>query len=143
MSTGVLKPSDLKQIAEKVEMSKAQEAVERQRKEHDEERKARQMFLERDLRPDALERFNSWVRRAAEQGHREIEIGRFPAEYCTDHGRSINNFDESWPEALTGIAKRVYEVYEKILKPDGYKIRAQILNYPDGNLGEVGLFIGW
>jgi hypothetical protein len=83
------------------------------------------------------------VRRAAEQGRNEIEIARFPAEYCTDRGRAINNFDSDWPSTLTGVARRAYDAFKQQLEPQGYKMRAQILNYPDGNLGEVGLYIGW
>ena len=58
--------------------------------------------MEREIRPDGIERFNNWVRRAAAQGRSEIEIMRFPSQYCTDHGRAINNLEEGWPETLTG-----------------------------------------
>jgi hypothetical protein len=37
----------------------------------------------------------------------------------------------------------VYDAYAQHLQAQGYKIRAQILNYPDGGLGEVGIYIGW
>ena len=139
----IVKPTDLKKIANDMEMAKAKEALERHRKEQEEESKVRQDFMERELRPDAFERFNNWVRRAAEQGRHEIEIGRFPSEYCTDRGRAINNFEEGWPDTLTGIARRAYDGFKQHLEPQGYKMLAQILNYPDGNLGEVGLYIGW
>jgi hypothetical protein len=142
-ATGILKPTELRRLTDELETAKAREALERHRKEQEEENKLRQAFMERDIELEALERFNNWVRRAAEQGRQEIEILRFPSEYCTDHGRAINNFEEGWPETLTGFARKIYEGYEKHLQPDGYKMRAQILNYPDGNLGEVGLYIGW
>ena len=58
-------------------------------------------------------------------------------------GRAINNLEQGWPETLTGFAKRLHEAYVQHLAPQGYKIRAQILNYPDGNLGEAGIFISW
>ena len=99
--------------------------------------------MEREVTPQGIERFNAWVRRAAEQGQSEIQILRFPSQYCTDHGRAINNFDEDWPRTLTGFAEKVYAAYLEYLKPQEYTIRAQILNYPDGGLGEVGLYIGW
>ena len=35
------------------------------------------------------------------------------------------------------------EFYEKNLKDLGYKVRAEILSYPDGNLGEVGVYLRW
>ena len=96
-----------------------------------------------EIQPDGIDRFNLWVKRAAEQGQSEIQIMRFPSQYCTDHGRAINNFEEGWPDTLTGMARRIYEAYDTHLKAQGYKMRAQILNYPDGGLGEVGLYIGW
>jgi hypothetical protein len=143
LSASVLKPTDLKRITDEIETSKAKEALERRRKEEAEENKLRQAFMERDIRPEALERFNNTVRRAAEQGQHEIQILRFPSEYCTDHGRAINNFEDGWPETLTGFARKVYDGYKEHLAPSGYKMRAEILNYPDGGLGEVGLYIGW
>ena len=141
--TRIVKPADLKKIADELETAKAKEALERHRKEQEEESALRQAFMERELRPDAIERFNTRVRRAAEQGQHEIEIGRFPSEYCTDRGRAINNFEAGWPETLTGVARRAYDTFKLHLEPQGYKMRAQILNYPDGGLGEVGLYIGW
>ena len=139
----VLNAKDLKRIAEDKETAKLQEVLDRRKKEEDEERQARQHFMEQQVKPEGLERFNAWVRRAAEQGQEEIEILRFPSGYCTDHGRAINNFEEGWPDTLTGFARRVYDAYVEHAKPQGFTIRAQILNYPDGGLGEVGMFIGW
>lgn len=139
----IVKPSDLRKIADDMDMAKAKEALDRHRKRQEEENALRQAFMERELRPDAFDRFNTMVRRAAEQGRHEIEIARFPAAYCTDHGRAINNFDPAWPDTLTGIARRAHDAFKQHLEPQGYKMRAQILNYPDGNLGEVGLSIGW
>ena len=138
-----LNVQDLKRIADEKETAKLQELLTKRRKEEDEEKRARQDFMERELRPDGLERFNNWVRRAAEQGQSEIEIMRFPSQFCTDHGRAINNFEPTWPDTLNGLARRVYDAYAQHLQAQGYKIRAQILNYPDGGLGEVGIYIGW
>lgn len=139
----IIKPADLKKITDDIEMAEAKKALDRHRKQQEEENALRQAFMERELRPDAFDRFNTMVRRAAEQGQQEIEILRFPSEYCTDHGRAINNLERDWPETLTGIARRAYETFKQHLAAQGYKMRAQILNYPDGIPGEVGLFIGW
>jgi cyclopropane fatty-acyl-phospholipid synthase-like methyltransferase len=138
-----LSVSELKRIADDKENVKLQEVLTRRRKEEEEEKQARQDFMERELKPDGLERFNGWVHRAAEQGASEVEIMRFPSQYCTDHGRAVNNFEDGWPETLTGLARRVYDTYVQHLQGQGYTIRAQILNYPDGGLGEVGIYIGW
>ena len=138
-----LSVKDLKQIADAKETAKLQEILARRKKEDDEEKRARQDFMEREIRPDGIERFNGWVRRAAEQGQSEIEILRFPSQYCSDHGRAINNLEAGWPDTLTGVARKGYDAYVQHLQGQGYTIRAQILNYPDGGLGEVGIYIGW
>ena len=96
-----LSVKDLKQIADAKETAKLQEILARRKKEDDEEKRARQDFMEREIRPDGIERFNGWVRRAAEQGQSEIEILRFPSQYCTDHGRAINNLEDGWPMPST------------------------------------------
>jgi cyclopropane fatty-acyl-phospholipid synthase-like methyltransferase len=139
----VVNVKDLQRIADEKETEKLKEILARRNKEEDEERQARQDFMAREIRPDGIDRFNGWVRRAAEQGRSDIEILRFPSEYCTDRGRAINNFEAGWPETLTGAARKVYDAYVQHLQAQGYKIRAQILNYPDGGLGEVGIYIGW
>ena len=83
------------------------------------------------------------ARRAAEEGKHEVLVLQFPSEWCTDGGRAINSFERHWPETLTGFAKRGYEYYEKELRSAGYKVRAQIVNYPGGIPGDVGIFLIW
>ena len=138
-----LNVQELKRIADEKETAKLQEILARRQKEEEEEQRARQDFMERELRPDGIERFNSWVRRAAEQGRSEIEILRFPSQYCSDQGRAINNLEAGWPDTLSGARAQGLRRLRQHLQGQGYKIRAQILNYPDGGLGEVGIYIGW
>ena len=64
-----------------------------------------------------------------------------PSEFCTDGGRAINNFEPHWPDTLTGFAKRAHEFWQKELQPLGYKVRAQILDFPGGMPGDVGIFL--
>ena len=63
-----LNVQELKRIADEKETAKLKEVLARRPKEEEEEHRARQDFMEREFRPDGIERFNSWVRRAAEQG---------------------------------------------------------------------------
>ena len=83
------------------------------------------------------------VRGAAERGEREVMVVRFPSTYCPDGGRAINNFETGWENTLTGFAKRAYDFGQKELAPQGYKFRAQILDFPGGMPGDVGLFLRW
>jgi hypothetical protein len=42
---------------------------------------------------EARRTVSAMVRRAAEDGKREVMAFRFPSEWCTDKGRAINNFE--------------------------------------------------
>ena len=143
MSQKLLTPDELKGITDKIHMAKVQEQFERVRKEQEEKRTLHETFLARDLDPDVRARVNAVVRRAAEQGLHEVQVVTFPASYCNDQGRRINNAEPDWPESLEGFAKRALEFFEAELKPLGFRARAQILNYPNGKLGDVGLFLSW
>lgn len=140
---GVISPGELKQIADQVEMRQAKKLLEKKRKAEEERNAFREMFMTREIHPDVDERVSERVRRAAEQGDREVMVFTFPSDFCTDGGRALNNFDPNWPDTLTGFAKKAFEYYEARLKPNGYKLRMQIINYPGGMPGDVGVFLGW
>jgi hypothetical protein len=124
-------------------MAQARELLEKQRKVEDERHHLRDAFMTQDIHPEVFERVSRVVKSAAERGEREVLAVRFPSEYCTDGGRAINNFEPNWPETLTGFAKRAHEFFEKELRPRGYKARAQILDFPGGVPGDVGIFLSW
>jgi hypothetical protein len=44
---------------------------------------------------------------------------------------------------LRGKAKELYERYQNIAKPKGYKLKAMIVNFPGGVPGDVGFFLSW
>lgn len=126
--TELLRPADLERMAEELEAKQLAEGLARKRAHEEEEQKLRQEFMSREPRPDALERFNSFVKSAAANGLTEVKVMQFPASYCTDGGRAINNFEENWPETLQGWGKTAYDFFKKHLEPAGYKVRAQILS---------------
>ena len=66
----------------------------------------------------------------------------FSSDLCNDGGRAINNGDPNWPKTLVGFAARAYEFYQKELQPHGYRLRAEILDFPGGMPGEVGITLG-
>ena len=96
-----------------------------------------------DIAPDAVERLNKLVRTAAEQGLKEVQVITFPASFCNDGGRRINNMLPDWPDSLEGFARRAYDFYMKELRPLGYKLHAQVIDFPGGVPGEIGLFLKW
>ena len=140
---GVISPDELRRIAEQKEMEELQKALEKKRQRDHEHDQLRESFMHQDVHPDVFDRVTRAVKNAAERGEREIMVLRFSSEYCTDRGRAINNFDPGWPDTLTGFAQKAHEFYLKELQPKGYKVRAQIMDYPGGVPGDVGIFLKW
>jgi hypothetical protein len=143
MASGLITPEQLRRIAEEKEMAQMREALEKKRRTDDERQQLRDAFMSREIHPDVFERVSKVVRAAAERGEREVLTLRFSSEYCTDGGRAINSFEPDWPKSLTGFAKVAYEFWQKELEPQGYKLRAQIMDFPGGMPGDVGLFLRW
>ena len=143
MTANLITPDELRRLTEENEMEKAKEALEKQRKVDDDRHHLRDAFMAQEIHPDVFERVSRVVKGAAERGEREVLAIRFPSEYCTDHGRAINNFESGWPDTLTGFARRAYEFWQKELEPRGYKLRAQIMDFPGGVPGDVGIFLRW
>ena len=143
MAEGMITPDELRRIAEEKEMAQLREALEKKRKADEERHHLHDAFMAEELVPDVFERASRMVKGAAERGEREVLAIRFPSEYCTDRGRAINNFEPNWPETLTGFAKRAHEFFLKELQPKGYKVRAQIMDFPGGMPGDVGIFLRW
>jgi hypothetical protein len=143
MTTTLLRPADLNEIIGDAEMKKMDEERQRKQKKEQEVRELREAFMERDIHPEVMDRLNKVIRIAAEQGLKEVQVITFPASFCTDGGRRINNMLPDWPDSLEGFAKRAYEFYQKELRPLGYKLHAQVIDFPGGVPGEIGLFLKW
>ena len=141
--TGLLRPEDLRKITDDQDMARAKQQMARLKADEDERDGLREMFMSKEIHPQVMERVNAAVRRAAEQGNRQLLAVTFPASYCNDGGRRINNLESDWPVSLEGFAKRAYEFYMANLKPLGFKLTAQILDYPGGMPGNVGLYLSW
>jgi hypothetical protein len=139
----MITPDELRRITDEKEMAKAREALEKKRKADEAQEQVREAFMTQDVHPEVFERVSRVIKSAAERGEHEVLVVRFPSEYCTDGGRAINSFEPDWPKTLTGFAKRAFEFWQKELQPQGYKVRAQIMDFPGGMPGEVGLFLRW
>ncbi len=110
-----------------------------------EERRRREIERLRQggLGPDEIRAVIQRCTDAARAGHASVLAYRFPSEICLDGGRAINNGEPDWPASLTGQPRALYEYYQNVLRPEGYHIRAAILNFPGGIPGDVGLFLSW
>jgi hypothetical protein len=84
------------------------------------------------------------IQRALKNGLTEVEIIRFPNGMCTDRGRAINNeLEAGWEQTLTGLPKEMYEFWERQLKPLGYKLRYQVVDFSGGVPGDIAITLKW
>jgi hypothetical protein len=141
--SGLLRPQDLMQILSDAEMVKMNEARQAREKKEQQQKELREAFMSRQIHPEVFDRINRAVRIAAEQGRHQAEVVTFPCSFCSDGGRRINIADPEWPSTLEGFAKTAYQFYLKELRPLGFKMHAQIINFPHGMPGEAGLFLKW
>ena len=83
------------------------------------------------------------IQRAVRNGLTEVQVYRFPNTLCTDKGRAINQMEAGWEKTLTGIPKEIFELWTEYLKPRGYRIGYQVVDFPDGVPGDIGVIISW
>lgn len=92
---------------------------------------------------ERLNRAAAIIKRAADNGKTEVQVGRFPNVLCTDRGRAINQQEAGWEKTLTGVPKELYEFWQKHLKSRGYKLKFQIVDFPRGMPGDIGITLSW
>jgi hypothetical protein len=83
------------------------------------------------------------IQRAVSNGLTEVQVYRFPNILCTDHGRAINQQEPGWENTLTGLPREIYQLWYEHLRPRGYRIRFQIVDFPGGIPGDVGVTLVW
>jgi hypothetical protein len=86
---------------------------------------------------------SSVIQRAVRNGLTEVQVYRFPRSLCTDNGRAINQQEPGWEKTLTGIALEIYQLWSDYLKPRGYRIGYQTVDYSGGLPGDIGIVIAW
>jgi hypothetical protein len=83
------------------------------------------------------------IERAVSNGKTEVQVIRFPNQLCTDRGRAINQQEPGWENTLTGRPKEIYQLWAKYFRPRGYKLRVEIVDFPGGIPGDVGMTLKW
>jgi hypothetical protein len=92
---------------------------------------------------DVIKQVANIIQRAVKNGITEVQVYRFPNTLCTDNGRAINQQEAGWETTLTGIPKEIYEFWQRQLRSRGYKLRYQIIDFPGGVPGDVGITLKW
>jgi hypothetical protein len=83
------------------------------------------------------------LRTAAVKGDKEVLVMRFPNALCTDKGRRLNNLEKDWPSTLIGRPLQAFEFWRDHLQPQGYGLKATIVDWPQGMPGDIGFFLTW
>jgi hypothetical protein len=145
---GSFKLPTAQEAMEKLALAEAEKASAALRKQSDAEAE-KKMLLEKLAKPsgvsddEALRRVGIIIERAVSNGLTEVQVYRFPNALCTDHGRAINQQEQGWETTLTGLPKEMFQFWERQLRPRGYKIKFQIVDFPDGMPGDVGITLKW
>jgi hypothetical protein len=130
------------QILEK-ELEKAAQAEKAAKSEHEKLAAFTQDFLTSHVSAEETAMVRRLVFNAVKDGKMEALVYSFPSLLCTDQGRAINSNAPGWPETLQGKAKEFYDRFETLAKPQGYRLKAMIINFPGGVPGDVGFFLNW
>jgi hypothetical protein len=83
------------------------------------------------------------IERAVSNGLTEVQVHRFPSSLCTDRGRAINQQERGWEDTLTGVPKEIYNLWARHFRDRGYKLRVEIVSFPNGMPGEVAMTLKW
>ena len=136
------------EMMEKLALAEAEKASEEGRK-HAAAEAEKKALLDKLTKPsgvsdeEALKRVAVIVERAVSNGLTEVQVFRFPNALCTDHGRAINQQEPGWEATLTGLPKEMYDFWDRELRSRGYKLKVQIVDFPDGMPGDVGITLKW
>jgi hypothetical protein len=145
--TADLLPS-AKDLMRKIALAEAEKASEdmRNRSAADAEKAA---LIEQFSKPsgvsdeEGIRRAATIIQRAASNGLTEVLVFRFPNLLCTDRGRAINQQEAGWEKTLTGVPKEIYDLWARHFRDRGYKLRVQIIDFPGGMPGDVGMTLSW
>lgn len=143
--TNILTAKELQAKIAKMEGEKASKAM----KAHEAAEAEKQALLDKLTHPSGLsdeeimEKASIIINRAVENGMTSVQVFRFPNHVCTDNGRAINQAEEGWETTLTGVPKEIYDFWKRQLQPRGYHMRFEIIDYPGGMPGDVGIFLSW
>ena len=135
-------------IRHRMSEGEAQKAADKLHELKDQEEKQKAIIAEfhkpSERTPDQLMAMvEKLVREAADRGQSEVQVYRFPNALCSDGGRRINNSDAEWVATLEGRPKFAYDFWNDHLKPLGFHLKAQVLDYPNGKPGDIGFFLTW
>lgn len=136
------------ELMQKIAQKEAEKAAEQMRAEAKAEAEKKKL-LDRLSQPsgvsdeERLKRAEAIINRAVANGRTEVLVAKFPNVLCTDRGRAINNLEAGYEKTLTGLPRELYEFWDKHMRPRGYKLRVEIVDFPDGIPGDFAMTLKW
>lgn len=146
-NAGSLLPN-AKDFMKKLALAEAEEA-EKEAKARTREAAEKKALIEQLKKPtgigdeEGIKRAVAIIERAVRNGKTEVQVYRFPNVLCTDHGRAINQQEAGWEGTLTGVPKEIYDLWVRHFRDRGYKLRVEIIDFPGGMPGDVGMTLSW
>ena len=92
---------------------------------------------------EGIRRALKMIERAVSNGKTEVQVYRFSNKLCSDGGRAINQQEPGWEKTLTGVPLEIYGLWERHFRARGYKLKAEIVSFPGGMPGDVGMTLKW
>jgi hypothetical protein len=137
-----------KDFMQKLALAEAEEAS-KEAKRHAQLEAEKKALLDKMTQPsglsdeEAIKRAAKIIERAVSNGLTEVQVYRFPNRMTTDRGRAINQAEAGWEKTLTGVPKEIYELWNRHFRERGYKLRAEIIDFPGGVPGDCALILRW
>ena len=85
----------------------------------------------------------TFIKSSVRKGLTYVKVYRFAHTLCTYKGGAIYQQEPGWEKTLTGIAQEIFQLWSDYLKPRGYRIRYQIVDFPGGVPGDISIVIAW
>ena len=137
-----------KEVMQKIALAESEEA-EKQVRARAEAEAGKKALIDQLSKPsgvseeEAIGRAIKIIDRAMKNRATEVEVFRFPNQLCTDKGRAINQQEPGWEKTLSGAPKEIYHLWQKYFRSRGYKLKVQIVDFPGGLPGDVGMSLSW
>jgi hypothetical protein len=139
---------DAKAFAQKVAEAEA-EAARRYMQMKDEAEAEKKALLDHYRQPsgvsdeEGIKRALRIIERGVSNGLTQVQFYRFPNDLCTDRGRAINQSEPGWEKTLTGVPLEIYQLWHKHFRDKGYRLKVEIVDFPNGVPGDVGMTLQW
>jgi hypothetical protein len=139
---------DAKELMKRLALAEAKES-DKEAKTHARAEAEKKSFIDFLKKPsgisdaEGIKRAVQIIERAANSGKSEVCVLRFSNKLCTDRGRAINQREPGWERTLTGVPKEIHELWVKYFRDKGYKLRVEIIDFPDELPGDIAMTLSW